>query len=791
MTFDTFEIRRVAVIGAGVMGGGIAAHVANAGVPVLLLDMPQPGWGKKNSLAEDAIKRMLKTDPAPFMSLAAAELITPGNLEDDLEKVKGCDWVIEAVVEKLDIKQHLYARLENVIGPTTLVSSNTSTIPLHKLVEGRSRDFQKNFAVTHFFNPPRYMRLVELARGSETSQESIDALQNFCDLKLGKGVVLCRDTPGFIGNRIGMFWLQTAMLEAIDRGMSVEEADALFGRPMGIPKTGVFGLMDLVGLDLIPLIGRSMTATLPPQDPYYRRYREPDILKKMIAAGYTGRKGKGGFYRFNPESGTKIKESINLQTGEYHPSYPLKLPAFHPLHALSVSGTQDTLRALLTFPDRSGQYAWKVLSEVLVYAASLTPEISDHIVGVDRAMKLGYNWQYGPFELIDQMGARWFADKLREEGRIVPSLLAKVGDGGQGSDAFYRVQEGRLQYFTFEGTYEDVPRRPGQLLLSDVKRRSKPVIKNDSASLWDIGDQVACLEFHTKTNTIDARIMAMIRQSMEIVGREFKALVIYNEGTNFSAGANIETFLVAAKAARWSLIEQMITEGQKTYQALKYAPFPVVSAPSGMALGGGCEILLHSSAIQAHAESRIGLVEAGVGLVPAWGGCKEMLTRWMNAYQHSGGALVAIRKVFEMIGTAKAAKSAAEAKELLYLGAGDGITMNRDRLLADAKAKALSLAKDYKPPEPQELSLPGKTAREALSLAVKTLIKAGKASPYDKEVSRKLAFVLTGGDTDVTDKQTEDHLYKLERNAFMLLIKNPETLARIEYMLEAGKPLRN
>lgn len=773
----TFDIRNVAVLGAGVMGSGIAAQVANGGIPVLLLDMPSQNEKKRNSLTEEAIERMRVADPAPFMSPDAIKLVTSGNFEDDLEKVKDCDWVIEVIVEKLEIKQELYAKLEKFIKPTTLVSSNTSTIPLHKLIEGRSESFQKNFTITHFFNPPRYMRLLEMVKGPKTSQEAVNILQDFCDIKLGKGVVLCNDTPGFIGNRIGTFWLQTGLLTAIDMGISVEEADAIFGRLMGIPKTGIFGLMDLVGLDLIPLIGQSMRTSLSSQDPYCANYREPNILKKMIAEGYTGRKGKGGFYRLTKENGVKVKESINLQTGEYHPFLPVKLPEL---------SAQNNLQALLMLPDRFGQYAWKVLSEVLCYAVSLVPEISDHSVGIDTALKLGYNWKDGPFELIDKIGASWFVERLKKEGRIVPPLLEKVRES-----TFYRVQEGRLQYFTLKGAYEDVPRRPGQLLLSDIKLQSKPVIKNGSASLWDMGDGVACLEFHSKMNTIDPDIMTMIRQSIDVVSKNFKALVIHNEGTNFSAGANIGLALFAANVALWPSIYQMVAEGQQTYKALKYAPFPVISAPSGMALGGGCEILLHSTAVQAHAESYIGLVEVAVGLIPAWGGCKELVTRWITNHQRPGGVLVAIGKVFETIGRAKVAQSAAQAREFLYLRPEDGITMNRDRLLADAKSKALSMIKNYKPPEPHELSLPGSTARVALMMAVKALGQTGKASPYDEEVSERLAFVLTGGDVDITDKQTEDHLYKLELDAFMLLVKNPKTLARMEHMLETGKPLRN
>lgn len=775
------SIQHVAVIGSGVMGSGIAAHVANAGIPVLLLDLPQSGWGQKNALAQNAIDQMLKADPCPFMSQQSAQQITPGNLENDFDQLAHCDWIVEAIVEKLDAKQDLYRRLDLIKSPDAIVSSNTSTIPLKKLIEGQSLAFQQHFLITHFFNPPRYMRLLEMIKGPETLDEVVQKLDQFCDIKLGKSVVYGEDTPGFIGNRIGIFWLLSAMLEAIHRGITVEETDALFGKAMGIPKTGVFGLMDLVGLDLIPLIGQSMMANLPSEDAYTRLYREPDLLKKMLTEGYTGRKGKGGFYRINRTSETKVKESIDLKTGVYYPTQDIKLPA------LESSGTD--LKALLSYPDRQGQFAWHVLSRVLSYAASLVPEISSSLVGIDTAMKLGFNWKFGPFELLDKIGIKWFVDKMQGEGREVPSFLIKVIEMGQAS--FYQLNAGHLQYFTPQGIYENIIRPQGQLWLSDIKRQSKSILSNGSAHLWDIGDQVACLEFQSKMNTIDGDIMAMIRDTIRVVSKDFKALVIYNEGSHFSAGANIGMALFTANIALWSAIHQMVAEGQQVYKALKYSPFPVVSAPTGLALGGGCEILLHSDAIQAHAESYIGLVEVGVGLIPAWGGCKELSHRWLHEQKQFGGSLSAISKVFEIIGTAKVAKSAAQAKDLGYLRSSDAITMNRDRLLADAKVKALSLVPGYQPPTPPEFSLPGATARVALSMAVKALVLSGKATAYDAEISKELTFVLTGGETDMTESVTEDKLYALELKAFMTLIKNPHTLARIEHMLEFGKPLRN
>jgi len=771
-------IKKAAVIGSGVMGAGIAGHFANAGIPVLLLDIPQKGFGKKNSLAEGAIDRLKKSDPPALMHKKNAKLITAGNLDDDLKKLKDVDWVVEAIVEKKDIKQELYQKVEAHLPAHAVLSSNTSTIPLSELVENMSDDLQSRFMITHFFNPPRFMRLLEIVKGEKTSTDVLDRIKDFSDRSLGKGLVDCNDTPGFIANRIGTFWLQCALLEAIDRKITVEEADKLMGRPMGIPKTGVFGLLDLVGLDLMPLIGTSMKNSLPESDEYCQMFREPELLKNMIADGYTGRKGKGGFYRINKESGKKVKEVINLQTGEY--STPTEVR----LGCLDVY--RDSLQRFFNFKDYGAEYAWSVWSQVLCYAARLVPEIADDIYAVDTAMKLGYNWKFGPFELLDKIGAEWFAQKLQSEGRAVPEILQKVGAG-----SFYRIEDGQRQYFGVDGEYHDVPRRQGQLLLGDIKLNSKPILKNASAKLWDIGDGVVCFEFTSKQNSIDADILELLQKSIAVVEKDYKALVIHNEGSNFSVGANIGLALFAANVGVWSLIEQMVATGQKTYQALKYAPFPVVSAPSGMALGGGCEVLLHSDYVQAHAETYTGLVEVGVGLVPAWGGCKELLTRWMVESSRPAGAMVAVAKVFECIGTAKVAKSAAEAQEMLLFRPGQGITMNRDRLLFDAKSKALELAENYKPPQAQELALPGAVARTAMKMAVKGFVKSGKASPYDEEIAQKLSVILSGGETDIMDKVDEDRLLELEREAFMTLIHNPKTLARMGHILDTGKPLRN
>jgi len=453
----------------------------------------------------------------------------------------------------------------------------------------------------------------------------------------------------------------------------------------------------------------------------------------------------------------------------------------------SVEAARKGLQALLEHPDQGGRYAWRVLARVLSYAASLVPEISDDLCAVDEAMRLGYAWKYGPFELIDRIGGDWLMQRLREEDMPVPALLASAA--GQ---PFYRVVDASLQYFTAQGEYREVPRPQGVLLLADIKRNAKPLAKNASAALWDIGDGVVCLEFTSKMNTMDPQIMGMIRKAVELVPAQgFKALVIYNEGSNFSAGANLGLLLFAANLAMWPEAEAMVKEGQDTYQALKYAPFPVVGAPSGLALGGGCEILLHCDALQAHAETYMGLVEVGVGLVPAWGGCKELLTRWTMNKRRPGGPMPPVIKAFETISVATVAKSAAQAGDYLFLREGDGITMNRDRLLADAKARALEMAENYTPPEPVELNLPGATARVAMEMAVDSFVKLGRVTPHDRVVAEALMEVLSGDDTDVTESLSEADLLALELTRFMRLARHPDTLARMEHMLETGKPLRN
>ena len=778
------EIRRAAVVGAGTMGSGIAAQLANAGIPVLLLDVVPSGATERSALAAGALTRMRTQQPAPFMSAEAMALITPGNIEDDLPALQDVDWIIEAVFEDPAVKTPLYRTLDAARRPGSIVTSNTSTIPLRDLIAEQSPAFHADFAITHFFNPPRYMRLLELVLGPDTRPDVTQALREVCDVRLGKGVVVCKDTPGFIANRVGTFFMYCAMHEALRHGLSVEEADAICGKPMGLPKTGIFGLTDLVGLDLMPHIMTSFHATLPAGDAFLSLPTTMAPMDALIAAGNTGRKSKGGgFTRISKDaSGNRVKEVVDLQTGAYRAERTPQLAS------LTAARGKSALKTLVAFDDRGGRFAAALLAQALSYAASLVPAIADRISDVDQAMRLGYGWTFGPFELIDQLGTEAFTQLLAKHDIAVPALVAL-------HKPFYRVEAAVLQELLPSGEYAAVPRVAGVVSLDDIKRAGKPVMKNGSASVWDIGDGVLCLEFTSKMNTIDPDIMAMIRQVITAVGDgsgPFKALVIYNDGSNFSVGANLGLALFSLNIAAWDSVEQSMVDGQATYAALQHAPFPVVAAPAGMALGGGTEILLHSDAVQASAESYIGLVEAGVGIVPGWGGCKELLLRQVAPVQSDPAkAMAATANVFQTIAMTKTSTSAADARALGFLRSGDGITMNRDRLLADAKAKALSLVPGYVPPSPRSVRLTGERGKRMLMAGVAALEAEGKVTPHDVVVTGHLASVVTGGDTDGSGPLDEHALLTLERRHFMQLARTPGTLARIEHMLVTGKPLRN
>ncbi len=784
------NIEKVAVIGAGLMGSGIAAHVANAGIPVTLLDIVPKDASNRNIIAESAVNNMLKPvkmgSPTPLMHRKNAKLITVGNLEDDLKLINDADLIIEVVLEKLEIKHDVFQKIDKFRKKNSIVTSNTSTIPREMLLRGMPESFAKDFMISHFFNPPRYLRLLEIIAGNEVSKEKVEAITKFCDLSLGKEVVICNDTPGFIGNRIGTYWTLVGMIEAVKLGLTVEEADAVMGRPIGAPKTGIFGLLDVVGLDLIPHVTESMSSNLSDEDMYNLSVKEQEslgldkILETMISEGYTGRKGKGGFYRLNTETGKKIKESRNLETGVYNRSN--KRTGLE-----SVKAAKKGLRTLVEYNDKGGEYAWRVLSKTLSYAASLVPEITDNLVNVDLAMKNGFLWKKGPFEMLDELGPSWFAAKIAEDDMKVPELITAVSNGN-----FYDIIDGELNYYDTSRKYSKLEKPKGYLNTNDIKRGNKAIFRNPSASLWDMGENILLAEFHSKMNSMDPLIMEALSEAADLCeSGEYKGLVIGNDGTNFSAGANLGLTSFVTNVGAWEEAEKFVQGGQLAFMMLKHGNFPVVGASHGLAIGGGCEILLACDAIQAHSESYIGLVEVGVGLVPAWGGCKEMITRWSEDLSQPKGPMATIKSIFENVGTAKVATSAQEARELHFLRKEDKITMNRERLLYDAKELCKTMIDNYKSPEIKMHSLPGPSGKAALDLAVDDLVKAGHATPHDVVVTKELSHILSGGDTDPTETVSDEEILEMEREGILRLMRTEGTMDRVEHMLTKGRPLRN
>ena len=772
------RFEKIVVIGAGLMGTGIAAHIANAGLKVGLLDIVPDGADDRDGVATSAIARLRKANPAPLMSPRNAGLITPGNIEDSDALIADADLIIEAVVENIGIKQALYRKIDALRKERSVVSSNTSTIPLEKLTAGQSKRFCRDFMITHFFNPVRYMRLLELVTIGETDPEAAKAVEEFCDITLGKSVVRCHDRPGFIANRLGVYWMQTGLHEAMRLGLSVEEADAVISGPFGIPKTGLFGLMDMVGLDLIPHVNDSLADLLPPDDPFHAVKQTPDLIGTMIKDGYTGRKGKGGFYRMTKTAGKRVKEVVDLRSGDY-------APVTKPQIGLLKTAGKD-LSLLLTGEDKYGEFARRVMGATLSYAAGLVGDAADRADRIDDAMCMGYNWKSGPFAMIDHIGAGRLTDIIDRIEKPVPPLLEQAR-----GRPFYRVDNTQRQVLGPDGRYGDLNRPEGVMLLEDIKSGSKPVLQNGSASLWDLGDGITCFEFDTKMNAIDSDIFDLLEQAVSLVQDDYKAIILYNEGPAFSAGVNLTKAHDAILAKNWPEVDALVTRGQQVMQQIKYADIPVIGAPSGLALGGGCEFLLHCDHVQAHAETYMGLVEVGVGVVPGWGGCKEMLGRFGCDDSLPNGPMPGVMAAFNLISTATVSKSASDAKEKGYMRASDGITMNRNRLLADAKKAALRLAETYQKPQPYDYSVPGPSGKTLMNAIAADVRTSGKATDYDLVVCDALAGVLSGGDRDVIAETTETDILALEREAFRTLIQKDGTRDRIRHMLETGKPLRN
>ena len=777
------KIRRAAVIGAGTMGSGIAGHLANAGVDVLLLDVAgagaagatAEGAADRDSVAAGAIERMRSQNPPPLMHPDYAARITAGNIEDHLDRVGGCDWIAEAIVERIDVKRDLYDALDRVRRPGSIVSSNTSTLPLSLLTERMSEAMRADFCITHFFNPVRFMRLLELVRGPDTRPEAVETLARFCDVALGKGVVHCRDTPGFLANRVGVYALQAGLVEAAAQGVAIEEADAVMGRPMGIPKTGLFGVYDLIGLDLMLDVVSSLAMALPPDDAFHAVAGGIPVTRDLVASGHTGDKGPGGFYR----GGGEAREAVDLDTGEFR-------PAVRAAPEAAAAGAREGMRAMAEHPSPAGRFARRVLARMLAYAASLVPEVSDEVVPIDEAMKLGYGWSRGPFEMIDALGAGWFRDLLAAEDVPVPPVLDAAGDA-----PFYRTDGGRITHFVMGQGHRPLERAPGVVRLADLSALASPMLSNPTASLWDVGDGIACLEFHTKANALAPESMALMREALDKVAERHAGLVIHSDAPHFSVGFNLEFVRACIADRRWQALDEGLTAFQHTCRAAKHAPFPVVSAPGGMALGGGFEVLLGSDLVQAHSNIVVGLVEPVVGLVPAGGGCKEMLLRWTEDAEDEAARVAGALRVFEIIGTSRTAASPEIARPLRLLRSTDRITMNRDRLLAGARASALELAQRYEPPATPAIVAPGAPAYDAMCAMLDDMASRGIALAHDRTVSRHLAQVLAGGDAQAGRAVGEDELFGLEREAFLALARTPETGARIAHMLDRGRPLRN
>ncbi len=798
-----YQIRKAAVLGAGVMGAAIAAHLANVGIPSLLLDIVPPGAGQdRDKVARTGLEKTINARPAAFYSKKAARLVTVGNIEDDLSELAKVDWIIEAVVERLDIKRSLYEKVEQVLAPGTIITSNTSGLPAHMLTEGRSEAFRRNFLITHFFNPVRYMRLLELVPDVDTSPELMQFMQTFSTEVLGKGVVLCKDTPNFIANRIGVYGSLSTIYRALNEGYTIGEVDTILGPSMGRPRSAVFRTGDLSGLDTLVHVADNLYENVP-GDEQRETFRVPEVVRELVRRGWLGEKSGQGFYkRVKGPTGESTILELNLKTLEYEPQQKVRFPSLGA--ARNIDDPVERVLAILAADDRAGQLARETTADSLIYAANHTPEIADSIVAVDEAIRWGFNFDMGSFEMWDVLLQHPdILQKVLLAGtgtQALPELVQRVKSKGQGT--FYIGTPGNRQFFDFHtDTYKPVPTPVGALSLAAAKASNKVIRDNGSASLIDLGDGVACLEFHTKMNTIDEGIIEMLRYCVEEGQKQFRAVVINNEAADFSAGANVMLVLMGAKAGQWEMIEAAINGLQQAHQLLKYSPIPVIAAPSGRALGGGCEIIMHATHVRAHAESYLGLVEVGVGLIPAGGGCKELLVRLGATVddqkaRKTGGPFTPSRRAFETIAFATVSTSAAEAQELRFLRKSDAITVNRDLLLRDAKADALRLADaresgQWQPAQPPMLLLPGPGARLVLEQQIENLLLTGKVSEHDAVIGRYLARVVTGGECSPVTPVTEQYVLDLEREAFLALAGMEKSQDRMQAILMSGKPLRN
>ncbi len=773
-----YEINRAAVIGAGTMGPGIAGQLANAGVEVLLLDIPAEG-NNRNAICERALERLLDKNQPGLLHVDYVKRISIGNIEDDLHRLSDADWIAEAVVERLDIKKHLYKQIDEARKPGSIVSSNTSTIPIDLLVEEMPEDFQAEFAITHFFNPVRFMRLLEIVRGEHTRQEVIDCLEQFNESRMGKGIVVSNDTPGFLGNRVGVFAIQTALHAVLRLGLKPEEADAIFGRPMGVPKTGVFGLYDLIGIDLMNDVAKSLVSILPDSDSFHEVSAEIPLMKRMIEEGHLGNKGtKGGFYRLkDPNDGTS-KQILDFDSFTYR-----DFDGNKPQVAIDAELAGD-FTLLLEEDDRYGQHAWEILSNTLCYAAQLIPDVNESLVALDDAMKLGYNWLQGPFEMIDAIGTDRFIDRLQREDHEIPAFL-NTAEG----KSFYRAQNGALEYLQADGIYKELKRANGVIRFSEERRKLEQLMENKKASYFALPQDLGLVEFHSKANTLNAESMHLLADAVQHATENFKGLIIHNDAQHFSCGVNLEGVLNFIANEDWDGLDSFLDHFQQTTLSLKHAPIPVVAAPSGLSLGGGFEVVLHSDKVIFHANSVTGLVETLVGVVPGGAGVKEILYRW---FERLGDINKAAWQAFMNVGYGKTASSPLEAEPLaMFRDDIDEYVMNRDRLLNTALNAALDLANSYSAVRHAPLQMPGREVWQEMKEWLQKTHERGHLTPHDVTSGMQIAMIVTGGDIEAGTELSKNDICDLERKAFLTLAKTKDTKARIQHMLEHGSPLRN
>ena len=799
------RILKVAVLGAGTMGSQIAAHLANAGIESVLLDMipveleadeksrglTREDPGVRNRLARRGIEMALKMKPAAFFLPENAARVRTGNFEDDLAWCAEADWIIEAVAENLDIKQQLLRRVEAVRRPGALISSNTSGLSVAKIAAPFSEDFRQHWSGTHFFNPPRYMKLMELIPTPETKPEVVETLTAFCDRVLGKGVVLCHDTPAFIANRIGTYGMMRTIQVMLEEGYRIEEVDAMTGAALGRPKSASFRTLDLVGLDVFAHVAQNMFINAT-EDEARETFVLPRFVQQMLTNRWFGDKAKQGFYKKKKSSEGDEVLALDYKTMQYVPRVKARFDSLEASKTIEDVG--ERLRSIVSARDRAGAFIWKTLSDTLLYTARRIPEITDDIVSVDNAMRWGFNWELGPFEVWDAIGVEESTSRMKTEGKQIPPLVESLLSSGQ--RRFYEVRQGQRFYFDLASQKQKpIPEKPGILLLRSLKEHSKVIHTNPGASLIDLGEGVACVEFHSKMNAIGGDTVQMIQRALLEVEKNFTGLVIGNQGENFSVGANLMMLLLAAQEAEWDEIDLMVRAFQNANMSLRYSSKPVVVAPFGMTLGGGCEVTLHADHVCASAETYIGLVEVGVGLVPAGGGAKEFLIRHVDRAGRSEDVdlFPFVKQAFETIGMAKVATSAGEARQMGFLRPSDRIVMNRDRVIAEAKLAVLEMAREgYIPSKPRtDVPVPGSSALATLKLGLYLMHQSGYISEHDVKVATRLATILCGGALSSKQRVSEQYLLDLEREAFLSLCSERKTLERIQHTLKTGKPLRN